>query len=166
MGFKAYRAHPTTPNGWTLTHGTPVRLSGPHGLVALWFRQHPVEANVPWRIAPEAWLPADLPPADLGEETWLVFEQSEDGIPCYSRLIAINGIAERKVEVMLTFAPLLTDSVAPDLRVQSPAVSRQWTEELALDAGPLNARCTWRLTRPHLTLGAAVLKPAVTAAPA
>lgn len=163
MGFKAYHARQSDPQHWTLTQGTPVRLSGPTGLVALWVRSHQIEINVPWRVEPTDWIPAVLPPVEADEEHWIVFEQTTDtGEASYARLIGITGVAERKVELMLTFAPLLIKKPGPQLQVEIESIGRQWTEELALDGGPLSSHCTWKLTKPHLSLGAAVLRPVST----
>lgn len=160
MAFKAYLALKRPDGTWLLGQASPVRFSGPHGLVALWCREHAAQIEAPWRVVPEAFLELLFPPAEA-RDRWVVLEQ-DDGETCiYSRLLSISGVATRRVEMLFSFAPLQLVHGEPALCVRPDAGLRVWSEELALDGGPGSA-CTWRWCRPHLALGATVLRPART----
>lgn len=163
MGFKAYRVDEFEAGICHLTDGMPVRFSGPTGLVALWCRAHKDAVDQPWRVSPLEWL-AMMLPVDDARHRWLVLEQEEDGVVSYSQLLSITGVISKKVDLMFTLAPLIVERPSPELSVRRAEDGRLWSEELALDGGPFSTTCTWRWTKPHLALGAAVIgRPLVAA---
>jgi len=154
MGFKSYAAEAAESGGWQLHEASPVRFSGPTGLVALWCRAHKDAVDRPWRVTPLEWLAMLFPPVDA-RRRWIVFEQEEEGQVTYAQLLSVTGVVSRKVDLMFTLAPLVVVQRLPGLIVRPTDDGKLWTEELALDGGPHSTTCTWHWSRSHLALGAA-----------
>jgi hypothetical protein len=158
MGFKSYRIAPSGPKCWRLDAPEPLMLSGRFGLIARHVLADPLRAARPWQLTAEELLRLSQPtPA---ADRWIVFEQVEGANLHLSRLERLAGVSGHETELLATFAPLLVLARGAGLSVEEPAVTRCWTEGLALDGGAHAPGAPWHWCSRPLNLGTTVLGPA------
>lgn len=156
MAFKSYLSTPTSDGGWQLTQPTPLRLSGPQGLVARHLAALASGGRTRWSLADTDCLRL-LPPEPLGNR-WILFEQVEADELRLSRLHRIQGLVTGgQTELLLLLSPLQLRRGPSPRVVTVPTGGRAWSEELALDGAPDRAGAPWTWCERALHVGAAVL---------
>lgn len=133
---------------YCLKNPRPLRFSGATGVIATFLREAQPPAGEPWTL-----------PETPG--FWRVFSQAErNGELRLSRVMRIRGVSDRQTELLFTLSPLTLksgDAAAAEWHVAAPSDAREWSEQLALDAGLSDMSGQWKWCDRPLNIGAAVL---------
>ena len=156
MAFKSYYAVPHANGSWKLERPEPLRFAGPQGLIAQWYRVNRLgAAEGTWLVPAQEWLELALG-IETAAQSWIVFEQLNQGLRKLARLERINGRFGSETRLMLQFRPLLTMGDGLPLTVVEPENACTWSEELSIDGGDGSSSCSWRWAPPKLGFASVV----------